>query len=200
MFRCAYLFGETNESIFCNQVTKTTSSNNTNGSSTNFSGVSAVHTRASCYTGTSSAHVSKNASERQIDTTVTFTVVIVGIEQNEEFQESRIHYTLAGIKSLLKIGGGGGGSLTREGGFRNPWNPPLATPLQNVCLRSALRSLSLYGNSLFCDLLRLFAIYDRLRSSAIIWKPPLVCIMWSNYPGAYVVGAAFLFLGSSPFL
>ena len=30
---------------------KTTSSNNTSGSSTNFAGISAVHTRASCYTG-----------------------------------------------------------------------------------------------------------------------------------------------------
>ena len=59
------------------------------------------------------------------------TVLIVTIEQKEEFQESRIHYTLAGIRSLLKIGGGGGGegSLVREGGFRNPWNPPLATPV-----------------------------------------------------------------------
>ena len=35
---------------------------------------------------------------------------------------------------------------------------------QNVWLRSALRSLRLYGNSFFCDRLRLFAIYDRLRS------------------------------------
>ena len=35
---------------------------------------------------------------------------------------------------------------------------------QNVWLRSALRSLRLYGNSLFCDRLRLFAICDRLRS------------------------------------
>ena len=34
---------------------------------------------------------------------------------------------------------------------------------QNVWLRSALRSLQLYGNSLFCDRLRLFAICDRLR-------------------------------------
>ena len=42
---------------------------------------------------------------------------------------------------------------------------------QNVWLRSALRSLQLYGNSLFCDRLRLFAICDRLRSTAIIWKP-----------------------------
>ena len=58
-----------------------------------------------------------------------FTVLIVSIEQNEEFQESRVHYTLAGIKSLLKIGGGGGGSLGARGGFRNPWNLPLSTPL-----------------------------------------------------------------------
>ena len=34
---------------------------------------------------------------------------------------------------------------------------------QNVWLRSALRSLQLYGNSLFCDRLRLFAICNRLR-------------------------------------
>ena len=76
-----------------------------------------------------SAHVSENASETLIDTTMKFTVLIVSIEQNEEFQESRVHYTLAGIKSLLKIGEGG--SLAREegGGVRNPCNPPLATPL-----------------------------------------------------------------------
>ena len=43
---------------------------------------------------------------------------------------------------------------------------------QNVCLQSALRLLRLYGNSLFCDRLPLFAICD-LRSSAIIWKPAL---------------------------
>ena len=85
-----------NVSIFCNRdiVTKTTSSNNTNGSSTNFAGISAVHTRASCYTGISSAHVSENASETQIDTTMTFTVLIVTIEQNEEFQEDRESITL----------------------------------------------------------------------------------------------------------
>ena len=53
------------------------------------------------------------------DTTMTFTVLIVSIEQNEEFQESRVHYTLAGIKSLLKIG--------EEEGARS--GPPLATPL-----------------------------------------------------------------------
>ena len=118
-----------NASIFCNRdiVMKTTSSNNTNGSSTNFAGISAVHTRASCYTGISSAHVSENASETQIDTTMTFTVLMVSIEQNEELQESRVHYTLVGIISLLKIGEGN--SLTQEGGFWNPWNPPLATPL-----------------------------------------------------------------------
>ena len=67
------------------------------------------------------SHVSENASETQIDNTMTFTVLIVSIEQNEEFQGSRVNYTLAGIKSLLKIGEGGV--------FRNPWNPPLATPL-----------------------------------------------------------------------
>ena len=63
-----------------------------------------------------------------MDTTMTFTVLIVSIEQNEEFQESRVLYTLAGIKSLLKIGEGGFLGA-RGGGFRNPWNPPLATSL-----------------------------------------------------------------------
>ena len=71
----------------------------------------------------------RNSSETQIDTTMTFSVPIVSIEQNEEFQESRVHYTLAGIKSLLKIGGSGG-VLDARGGFRNLWNPPLATPLK----------------------------------------------------------------------
>ena len=65
------------------------------------------------------SHVSENASETQIDNTMTFTVVVVSIEQNEEFQESKIGR------------GGGGGSLAQEGGFRNPWNPPLATLLQH---------------------------------------------------------------------
>ena len=37
-------------------------------------------------------------------------------------QESRVHYTLAGIKSPLKIGEGGG-SLAREGGFPEPLEP-----------------------------------------------------------------------------
>ena len=58
---------------------------------------------------------------------MTFTVLIVSIEQNEEFQESRVHYTLAGIKSLLKIGGGGGG-LGARGGFRNPGTFPWLRP------------------------------------------------------------------------
>ena len=52
---------------------------------------------------------------------MTFTVPIVSIEQNKEFQESRVHCTLAGIKSLLKIGEGG--SLTREGGGSEPLEP-----------------------------------------------------------------------------
>ena len=73
--------------------------------------------------------LSENASETQVDTTMTFTVLIVSIEQNEEFQEWKVQYNLAGIKSLLKIGGGGGPWRERGGGFRNPWNPPLATPL-----------------------------------------------------------------------
>ena len=38
---------------------------------------------------------------------MTSTVLTVSIQQNEEFQESRVHYTLAEIKSLLKIGEGG---------------------------------------------------------------------------------------------
>ena len=43
-----------------------------------------LHTRASCYTGiaTYSAPVSENAIETQIDTTMTFTVLIVSIEEN----------------------------------------------------------------------------------------------------------------------
>ena len=59
---------------------------------------------------------------------MTFTVLIVSIEQNEEFQESRVHYTLAGIKSLLKIGGGGGGPLAREGGSGTPGTFPCLRP------------------------------------------------------------------------
>ena len=89
---------------------------------------------------------SKNASETQIDTTMTFTVLIVSIEQNEEFQESRVHYTIAGIKSLLKIG---------EGGFRNPWNPPLwrHTAGGNSALLQHLaqRGLSIFIVALFWE-------------------------------------------------
>ena len=68
------------------------------------------------------SHVSEYASETQIDTTMTFSVLIVIIEQNEEFQEARVHCTLAGIKSLLKIGGGGGGGSGTPGTF--PWLRP----------------------------------------------------------------------------
>ena len=63
--------------------------------------------------------LSENASETQVDTTMTFTVLIVSIEQNEEFQEWKVQYNLAGIKPLLKIGEG----------VRNPeWNPPWLHP------------------------------------------------------------------------
>ena len=51
--------------------------------------------------------------------------------------------------------------------------------------------------AIVCDCLRSTIVCDRLRSYG---NQPLVCVMWSNYPGAYVVGAAFLFLGSPPFL
>ena len=67
------------------------------------------------------SHVSENASETQIVNTMTFTVLIVSIEQNGEFQESRVHYTLAGIKSLLKIGEGG--FLGARGGVPEPLEP-----------------------------------------------------------------------------
>ena len=57
-----------------------------------------LHTLASCHLDRdlNSAHVSENASETQIDATMTFTVLIVSIEQNKEFQESRGHYLLPG--------------------------------------------------------------------------------------------------------
>ena len=80
--------------------------NNTNGSSTNFAGISA-HMCILLHKYPNPAHVSENESERQRDATMMFTVLIAIIKQNEEFQERRVHYTLAGIKSLLKIGEGG---------------------------------------------------------------------------------------------
>ena len=67
--------------------------------------------------------LSENASETQVDTTMTFTVLIVSIEQNEEFQEWKVQYNLAGIKSLLKIGGGGGVLDARGEGFPEPLEP-----------------------------------------------------------------------------
>ena len=54
---------------------------------------------------------------------MTFTVLIVSIEQNEEFQESRVLYTLAGIKSLLKIGEGGFLGARGGGGVPEPLEP-----------------------------------------------------------------------------
>ena len=82
-----------------------------------------VHRNPNC----NSARVSENASETQRDTTMTFTVPFASIERNKEFQVSRVHYTIAGIKSLLKIEEGR--FLGPRGGFRNLWNPPLARPL-----------------------------------------------------------------------
>ena len=59
-----------------------------------------------------------------MDTKITFTVLIVSIEQNEEFQESRVHYTLAKIKlAQLKIGERGGGVPWRKRGFLEPLGP-----------------------------------------------------------------------------
>ena len=102
-----------NWSIFCNRdITKITSSNNTNGSPTNFAGIS-VHTCVLLHRNPNSAHVSENASETQIDATMTFTVLNVSIEQNR-ISGIEIQYTLTGIKLLFKIGKGG--SLACEGG------------------------------------------------------------------------------------
>ena len=98
----------------------TTISNNTNGTCTNFAGISA-HTCILLHRNPNFAPVSENAIERQIDTTTTFTVLIESIIEKEEFQESRVHYTLAGIESLLKIGEGG--SLVREEGVPEPLEP-----------------------------------------------------------------------------
>ena len=67
----------------------------------------------------------RDAAASQIDTTMTFIVLIVSIGQNEEFQKLRVHYTLAGIKPLLKIGEGGSGTPGTL-----PW--PLATPLEHL--------------------------------------------------------------------
>ena len=50
-------------------------------------------------------------------------------------QESRVHYTLAGMKSLLKIGEGVG-SLAREGGSGTPGTLPWLRP----CLSSLSRT------------------------------------------------------------
>ena len=105
------------------------------GSSTNFAGISA-HTCILSHRIPNSAHVSKNESETQIDTTMTFTILIVSTEQNEEFQKSRVHYTLTGIKSLLKTGGGWGFLGARGGGGSGapgtlPWLRPCLNNEQN---------------------------------------------------------------------
>ena len=84
--------------------------------------------------------MSENASETQIDTTLTFTVLIVSIEQNEEFQELRVHYTLAGIKSLLKMEEGG--FLGARGGFWNPWEPSPGYAPDDGCILNTVCQLS----------------------------------------------------------
>ena len=82
-FAVPTFLSEKNASIFCNRViaTNTTSSNNTNRSSTNFAGIS-VHTCILLHGYPNSAHVSENANETHTDTTMTFTILIVSIEQN----------------------------------------------------------------------------------------------------------------------
>ena len=134
-------FGEKNTSIFCNRdiVTKTTSSNNSNGSSTNFSGISA-HTCILLHRNPNPAHVSENASKPQIDNTMTFNVLIVSMEQNEEFQVWRVYYTLAGV-----LNRGEGGVPWREGGGSGtlgtlPWLRPCSR--KRVCRLSLKNRLA----------------------------------------------------------
>ena len=55
--------------------------------------------------------------------------------------ESPLHSCGDKITVKNKRGGGGGGFLDARGGFRNPWNPPLATPLYYDC-SSVLKRLS----------------------------------------------------------
>lgn len=74
---------------------KTASSDNTNALSSYFAGISA-HTCFMLHRNPNSAHVSENACETQTDTTMSFKELIVSMEQNEEFQESGVHYTFAG--------------------------------------------------------------------------------------------------------
>ena len=45
-----------------------------------------------------------------------------------------------------------------------------------------------------------FTNYTRFLNKFVLISTHLVCVMWPNYPGTNVVGAAFLFLGSPPFL
>ena len=80
-----------------------------------------------------SAHVSENVNETLIDTTMTFTV--------HTYCKYRTKRRISGIESKLhscwdkitvKNRTGGGGFLGTRGGFRNPWNPPLATPLHRT--------------------------------------------------------------------
>ena len=123
IFCCAYLFGEKNAWIFCNGdiVTKTTNSNNTNGSSTNFAGISAVHTRASCYTGiptllmSPKIQVKRNRYHNDVHCT---------------YCKHRTKRRISGIESPLHSCWDKTTIKNRRGGSGTPeWNPPLATPL-----------------------------------------------------------------------
>ena len=67
------------------------------------------------------AHVSENASETQIDTTMTFTVLIVSIEQNEEFRRSRCPLHSCWDKIIVKNRRGFLGP--RGGGVPEPLKP-----------------------------------------------------------------------------
>ena len=89
---CAYLFGEKNASFAIGTLLRKPPARTAPMDRLLISRAF-LHTLASCHfdRDLNSAHVYENASETQIDTTMTFTVLIVSIEQNEEFQESRVH-------------------------------------------------------------------------------------------------------------
>ena len=70
--------------------------------------------------------LSENASETQIDTTIHCTYCKHRTKRRISGMESPLHSCWDKITVKNRRGGG---SLAREGGFRKPWNPPLAMPL-----------------------------------------------------------------------